>query len=96
MEEFRSPLVDRLVLSLINRGQIKLADLRERTGGSWQLTDDGRKNFVVAYQKRKMGTLTHPYLEQEMPFGLVPHIQAQLLARTLRGDLKEYVPYIWR
>lgn len=96
MEEFRSPLVDRLVLSLINRGQIKLADLRERTGGSWQLTEDGRKNFVVAYQKRKMDTLTHPYLEQEMPFGLVPHIQAQLLARTLRGDLKEYVPYIWR
>ena len=96
MEEFRGPLVDRLVLSLINRGQIKPDDITERPGGSWSLTDEGRKGFVTAYQKRKMEKLTHPYLKQEMPFGLVPHIQARLLARTLRGDIEHYVPFVWR
>jgi len=96
MEEFRGPLVDRLVLSLINRKQLTLKDIVERPGGSWALTDNGRKTFVTAFQRRKMDTLTHPYISQVMPFGLTPHIQAKLLARTLRGDLKAYVPFVWR
>ena len=95
MEEFRA-FADRLVLSLINRGQIGHDDFVEREGGAVLLEGDARKAVVVAYQERKQENLSHPLLSEPVPFGLLPHIQARLLARTLRGDTAEYLPYLVR
>ena len=95
MEEFRS-FADRLVISLINRGQIGPDDFVEREGGAVLLDGDARKAVVVAYQERKQENLSHPLLSESVPMGLLPHIQARLLARTLRGDTAEYLPYLVR
>lgn len=95
MEEFRA-FADRLVLSLINRGQIAANDFVAREGGAVLLEGDARKTVLVAYQERKQENLTHPLLNQAVPLGLLPHIQARLLARCLRGDVAEYLPYLLR
>lgn len=95
MEEFRA-FADRLALSLINRGQIGGGNFAEREGGAVLLEADARKTVLVAYQERKQETLSHPLLVEPVPMGLLPHIQARLLARTLRGDAGEYLPYLQR
>ena len=95
MEEFRA-FADRLALSLINRGQIGFRDFVEREGGAVLLEGDARKTVLVAYQERKQENLSHPLLAEPVPLGLLPHIQARLLARTLRGDVGEYLPYLVR
>lgn len=96
MEELRAPLADRLALTLINRAQLQPDDFSERPGGSVYLTESGRKTVLIAYQKRKQEEVFHPVLERKIPFGLVPHVQARLLARYLRGDLPCYQPYLQR
>jgi CRISP-associated protein Cas1 len=96
MEELRSVLADRLVLTLINRQQINAKDFTQRSGGAVQMEDAARKDVIVAYQKRKQEEITHPVLNQKMPLGLVPHVQARLLARVLRGDLESYPPFLYR
>ena len=95
MEEFRSVLADRLALTLINRKQITGKDFEVRSGGATYLNDDGRKTVVVAYQKRKQDEFHHPLLDEQVPFGLLPHVQARLLARHLRGDLEAYMPLLY-
>jgi len=95
MEEFRY-FADRLALSLINRGQLVAKDFVEREGGAVLLEGDARKTVLVAYQERKQEALSHPLLAESLPFGLLPHVQARLLARTLRGDTEEYLPYLVR
>lgn len=94
LEEFRSVIADRLALTLINRGQIQVGHFEKRDGGAVLLNGDGRKSVIAAYQERKQETLIHPVLEQQVPIGLLPHIQARLLARYLRGDVSAYVPYL--
>ena len=96
MEEFRAFLADRLVLSLINRRQIQPKDFNDSAGGAVSMTDSARKTLLTAWQKRKQEEITHPYLEEKCKIGLLPHLQAQLLARHLRGDLEAYPPFIWR
>lgn len=96
MEELRSVLADRLALTLINRKQVAAKHFVTRSGGAVYLQEDGRKDVIVAYQKRKQEEITHPVLEQKMPMGLIPHVQARLLARVLRGDLEAYPPYLYR
>lgn len=96
MEELRSVFADRLVLTLINRKQVTAKDFVNRPGGAIHLVDEARKEVIVAYQKRKQEEITHPTLNQKMPFGLVPHVQARLLARVLRGDMDAYVPFLYR
>jgi len=96
MEEFRSVLADRLALTLINRGQIKHKDFDSREGGSVLLNDSGRKSVITAYQERKQETLIHPVLEQSVAIGLLPQLQARLLARYLREDVDAYVPFLQR
>ena len=95
MEELRSVLADRLALTLINLKQLTQKDFEERTGGAVYLNEVGRKTVVVAYQKRKQDEFTHPLLEEKVPFGLIPHVQARLLARHLRGDMEEYIPVFY-
>ncbi|MDW8207896.1 MAG: type I-C CRISPR-associated endonuclease Cas1c [Chloroherpetonaceae bacterium] len=96
MEEFRSYLVDRLVLSLINRRQITPEHFEDRPGESVLLTADGRKIVLTAYQERKQQEVMHPFLRTKAPIGLLPHLQARLLARHLRGDLPAYLPFMPR
>ena len=96
MEEFRAVMADRLVLTLINRGQIGANDFVEREGGAVLLEGDARRAVVVAYQERKQEEITHPLLETKMPIGLLPQIQARLLARHIRGETATYLPFFAR
>jgi len=92
MEEFR-PFADRLALSLVNRAQVNADDFDTREGGAVALRDEARKAVVVAFQERKQEALTHPLLAESVPLGLVPLIQARLLARVVRGDADAYLPF---
>ncbi len=96
MEEFRPFFADRLALSLINRRQLGPKDFRKIENGAVLLNDDGRKAVLVAYQERKRDELVHPFIEEKMTVGLLWHVQAQLLARHLRGDLDGYPPFLWK
>lgn len=96
MEELRPVLVDRLALSLINRRQVGVSDFETRDGGAVLLTEAGRKIVLTAWQERKRQERTHPFLGESAPLGLVPHLQALLLARHLRGDLDAYPSWFWR
>lgn len=96
MEELRPVLVDRLVLSLLNRRQLRSRDFEWRDGGAVYLTEDGRRTVLTAWQERKKDERQHPFLGESAPLGLVPHLQALLLARHLRGDLDGYPPWIWK
>lgn len=93
MEEFR-PWADRLALTLINRGQLAANYFVLREGGGVSLQPDARKTVVVAYQERKKDEINHPLLAQSVPLGLVPLVQARLLARALRDDAAPYVPFV--
>ncbi len=93
MEEFRAYLGDRIVLNLINLKQVTKKDFEIRESGEVRMSDDARKTVLTAYQKRKQEEITHPFLDEKMTIGLLPHIQAQLLARYIRGDIPEYPPF---
>lgn len=92
MEEFRPWLADRLTLSLINRQQLAASDFKFQENGSVLLSDSGRKTVLAAWHSRKDEEITHPFLNEKMTVGLVPHVQAQLMARWIRGDLDAYPP----
>ena len=94
LEEFRAPICDRLALTLINREQLQAKDFDCRDGGSVLLNDAGRKTVIAAFQARKQEEINHPVLQQSINIGLLPQIQARLLARYLRGDLETYLPYL--
>jgi CRISPR-associated protein Cas1 len=96
LEEFRPAVADRLVLSLINRGQVKPAGFESSGSGAVTMDEETRKEVLVAYQKRKQQEMEHPFLKEKMPLGLFPFAQALLLARYIRGDLEGYPPYLWR
>lgn len=95
MEELRAPLADRLALSLVNRRQLRAGDFRRMDGGAVLLSDDARRTVLTAWQERKKEERLHPFLQEKAPFGLVPYLQAQMLARHLRGDLDAYPPWFW-
>ncbi len=96
MEELRPLAVDRFAVTLINRRQIGAADFDVREGGAVHLTGDGRRKVLSGYQERKKRTVRHRLLRQSVALGLVPHVQARLLARHLRRDLTHYPAYIAR
>ena len=94
MEEFRPTLVDRLALSLINRQQITCQDFQIQESGAVSLKEDSRKIVLQAWQEKKQDQITHPFLNEKISLGLLPHIQARLLARHLRGDLDTYPAFL--
>lgn len=96
LEEFRASWADRFVLTLINRRQVQLKDFITEASGAVRLTDEARKNLLVAYQERKQVEIMHPYLQEQVPIGLLPHCQALLLARHVRGDTEFYTPYVMK
>ncbi len=96
MEELRPYLADRMALSLVNRKQINGLGFKQKESGGVIMEDDTRKEVITVWQKRKQEEITHPYLNEKIPVGLIPYVQALLLARYLRGDIDGYPPFIWR
>lgn len=96
MEELRAVLADRFVLSIINERILKPKDFVQQESGAVRMTDTARKTFLAAWQQRKQEQIRHPFLQEKIPWGLVPYVQALLLGRCLRGDLETYPPFLWK
>lgn len=95
MEELRPVLADRVALTLVNRKQVKGKGFLIKESGGVLMDDETRKRVITAWQERKRDEITHPFLKERIPLGLLPHVQATLLARHLRGDLDAYPPFFW-
>ncbi len=95
-EELRAPIADRLVLTLINNRSIQDRHFEKQGSGAVFLSEEGRRLFLKHWQERKRDEITHPFLKEKMPWGLVPYVQALLLARHIRGDLDGYPPLMWK
>jgi CRISPR-associated protein Cas1 len=95
MEELRPVFADRLALSLVNRKQVLGKGFTQKESGGILMDDNTRKTVLTAWQERKKEEIVHPYLKERIPFGLIPHVQAMLLSRFLRGDLDAYPPFFW-
>ena len=96
MEELRPCMADRFVLTLVNNRMLRPEDFQVQDSGAVLLSDEGRRKFLKTWQERKRDTLTHPYLGEKLSWGMVPYVQALLLARCLRGDLDGYPPFLWK
>jgi CRISPR-associated protein Cas1 len=96
MEEFRAVYADRFVLSCVNQKIITPEHFQKQESGAVWLNEQGRRKFLNAWQQKKQEELKHPFLGEKISWGLVPHVQALLLARTIRGDLDEYPPFFWK
>lgn len=96
MEEFRALMCDRFVLTLINKRIITADDFLRSENGATVLTESGRRTFFEAWQSRKSDVITHPFLKEKVEWGMLPYVQALLLARYIRGDLDGYPPFMWK
>ncbi len=96
MEEFRSVMADRFVLTLINKKIMKPEYFIKKENGAVIMNDEGRKVFLSAWQSKKQETIKHPFLGEKIEWGMAPYVQSLLLARFLRGDLDEYPPFFWK
>jgi CRISPR-associated protein Cas1 len=96
IEEFRACLGDRFVLTMINRRVISDSDFTRKENGSVLLKDDSRKVYLSSWQEKKRETITHPFLGEKVEWGLLPYVQAMLLARYIRGDINTYPPFFWK
>ncbi len=96
MEELRPCMADRFVLTVINNRLLFDSDFVKSESGAVRMTDEGRRKFLKHWQERKQDSITHPFLEEKLPWGLVPYVQALLLARYLRDDLDAYPPFLWK
>lgn len=96
MEELRAPMADRFVLSLINRRMVDHKAFHYKEDGAVLMEDALRRELLTQWQNRKQETITHPYLGEKIPWGLVPHVQALLMSRWLREDLEGYPPFLWK
>ncbi|MEA4912389.1 MAG: type I-C CRISPR-associated endonuclease Cas1c [Oscillospiraceae bacterium] len=96
MEELRAPMADRFVLTQINNRVVSEKDFTRLESGAVLMADDARRSFLKNWQEKKQETLTHPYLKEKLQWGMIPYVQALLLARFIRGDLDEYPPFLWK
>ena len=96
MEELRAPMTDRFVLTQINNRVVSEKDFLRQDNGAVVMTDDARRSFLNSWQEKKRETLTHPYLKEKMQWGMIPYVQALLLARYIRGDMDAYPPFLWK
>ncbi len=96
MEELRAIMADRFVIGLVNRRMINEKHFDRQADGAVLMNDEGRRIFLTSWQQKKKETITHPFLGDKLSWGLVPYAQAMLLARTIRGDLDEYPPFMWK
>ncbi len=96
MEELRAVFADRFVLSCVNQKVMAEGHMQQQENGAVLLTEEGRRTFLTAWQRKRQEQITHPYIGEKLPWGLVPYVQALLLARTLRGDMNAYPPFFWK
>lgn len=96
LEELRAVFADRFVLSLINRKMVQAADFMKKENGAVLMGDEARKLVLTQLQKKKQEVITHPFIGEKIEWGLIPYVQALLLARYIRGDLEEYPPFLWK
>lgn len=96
LEELRTVMADRTVVTMVNKKIIQKNDFEEQGDGAFFLTDDGRKKFFAEWQRRKREVIVHPFLKEKIEWGLIPFCQSMLLARTIRGDLDAYPPFLWK
>ncbi len=96
MEEFRAPMCDRFVLTLINKKLMNCSDFIQNEDGAVSMTDTGRKKFITSWQNRKNDEIKHSFLGEKMQWGMLPYVQALLLSRYIRGDLDSYPPFFWK
>lgn len=96
MEEFRAVYADRFVLTMINKKILHESDFIKKENGSVIMTDDARKEFLKHWQNKKQEVIEHPFLDEKVEWGMVPYVQAMLLARYIRNDLDEYPPFLWK
>lgn len=96
MEELRPVLGDRFALRLVNSRALTPENFDERENGAVLLNDAGRKVVLTEWQNKKRETITHPFLGEKLAWGLVPYVQALLLARYLREDMDAYPPFMWK
>ena len=96
VEEFRAVMCDRFVLMLINKRLVDDTDFDKREDGAVFLSENGRRKFLAAWQQRKNDELKHPFLGEKVQWGMLPYIQALLLARFIRGDMDAYPPFMWK
>ncbi len=94
MEELRAYLGDRLVLTLINKKQVEANGFIEHANQGVVMDEVTRKIVLQAWQKRKREEIIHPYLGEKIPIGLIPYVQAMLMARFLRGDIDNYPVFL--
>lgn len=96
VEEFRAAFADRFVLTLINKKMVSYKDFTEKESGGIILKDDSRKNFLSMWQNKKREIINHPFLDEKVEWGMLPYVQAMLLAKYIRGDINDYPPFIWK
>ncbi len=96
MEEFRPVLADRVALTVVNRGQVSAGQFEVRPGGGVLMSPEARKELITTYQKRKQEEIAHGLVDDRVALGIVPHLQARLMARTIRGDMDAYLPFVYR
>ncbi len=96
MEEFRPIMADRFVLSLINKRMISPDGFSIRENGSVEMSEESRKIILTQWQQRRKEKIKHPFIEEKIEWGMVPYVQALLLARFIRGDLDAYPPFMWK
>lgn len=96
LEELRSVLIDRFVLSMVNKQELNTKDFTQKENGAVSLNDNGKRTVFTSWQNRKKEEIEHPFIKEKIQWGLVPYVQANLLARYLRGDLDEYPPFFWK
>ena len=96
VEELRPVLADRFVLTMINKKMVTARDFTEKEDGAVLMSDEARKRLLTEWQNKKKEVITHPYLNEKGEWGMIPFVQAMLLARYLRNDLDEYAPFFWK
>lgn len=96
VEEFRAAFGDRFVLTLINKKMVTDRDFTEKENGGIMLSEESRKNFIGAWQQKKKEVITHPFLQEKVEWGLLPYVQAMLMAKYIRGDINDYPPFMWK
>ena len=96
IEELRAPVVDRMAITLVNQKQITIDDFRILENNVVLITDEGKKKIFSNIRNKKLEEITHPYLKEKIQWGMLPYVQSMLLARSIRGDLELYPPFLWK
>ena len=94
VEEFRA-IVERFVISVVNLRMVNEKDFDKHITGAVWLNDGGRRKLLQKWQEKKRSTIYHKVIKEKIPLGLLPYVQSNLLAKYIRGEIEEYIPYLY-